>query len=87
MPKPTDNVPMSKVIVRDEEGKIITTLTFTLQPEEAIVSAVMQIRGNYNWWDYPSAADLGVEPSKVTQGSYNFYDERCRLFFCSTKDE
>ena len=84
MPEGSD---WSKVTVMNEEGLIVRSRLYSLPPDQALVNACMQDRGDFNWWDYPSPSDLGVTPSKDVAKGVTFHDTNTRLSYVAAPAE
>lgn len=58
------------------KGEFIQEARYTLPPKEALIAAVEQYKGNYNWWDYPKELE-GIYKSNVIKDRllYNITDD------------
>lgn len=65
-------------------AKEVKEALYTLPAKEALICAIEQNKGNYNWWDYPKNIE-GIYPSKVIKGRL-FYDITDNLILCATPD-
>lgn len=58
------------------QGKFIKEAIYTLPPRKALINAVMQYNGDYNWWNYP----------KDLEGIHNSPCIKDRLLYDITED-
>ncbi len=45
------------------DGRLLEKMSYSLPADKAVVAAYMQLKGDYNTWDYPTPKQLGVRKS------------------------
>lgn len=64
---------MTEIKALNPSGEIKTVAVYSLEAKQSLINFIMQKKGNYNWWEYPTELD-GVRQSNTKIDTYFFDD-------------
>ena len=68
--------------MNNETGKITNTALYTCDTKSALIAYIMQLKNNYNTWNYPKHID-GIFESKCLPNTFYFEDKERNIIIQS----